>query len=264
MYQMKVAAYAAFVFVCLFLFASGNSGQGLQAQTGPTSYHCHVLIGDAKTVYSSPLVATNMAFGTLQGDWRKYMQATYSMPAGNPRFECLDFGRLPSQQQFSLSYEEKGWSNYKIIHVDYAPGIAPAASGRTVPAASTLPVTPATSSSGPTIRAYMSCSTAVAGGLDVYYTGVFAAELPPATRKIPQGFSVDRQPVNPASVQEILNHFQAYLTQKGYKYAPGMAVACDLMSTEAAARAAQHKRAYEGGGCSSGCGKIIETGWKNN
>jgi hypothetical protein len=59
-----------------------------------------------------------------------------------------------------------------------------------------------------------------------------------------------------------LDHFYAYLTQKGYKFSPGSSSACDVKPTEAATKTAQQKRAYEGGGCST-CGKIVETGWKD-
>jgi hypothetical protein len=263
---MKVPAYAAFAFVGLFLFASGKFGQA-QAQSGATNYYrCHTLIRGSTTVYASPLIATSTPMAALSQDWTSYVRSTYSLGVGGS--QCVYFGNSLDHAQFSMNYEEKGWSNLKIVRVDYTFGAGPAAqapSGQTVAAASTVSVTPAPSSSGrPTVKAYMSCSTAVAGGFDRYYTDVFAAELGAPTRRIPIGFSVDRQPVDPASVQEILNRFHAYLTQKGYRYAPGSAVACDLASTEAAARAAQHKRAYEGVGCSSGCGKVIETGWRNN
>ena len=62
--------------------------------------------------------------------------------------------------------------------------------------------------------------------------------------------------------QGILDRFYAYLTQKGYNFKPGSNYGCDVSPTEAAAKAAQHKRAYEGGACST-CGKIVETGWKD-
>jgi hypothetical protein len=55
--------------------------------------------------------------------------------------------------------------------------------------------------------------------------------------------------------------FYAYLKQQGYNFKPGSNYACDVSQTEAAAKAAQHKRHYEGGGCST-CGKTVETGWK--
>ena len=62
--------------------------------------------------------------------------------------------------------------------------------------------------------------------------------------------------------QGVLDRFYAYLTQKGYKFKPGSNYGCDVNPTEAQAKAAQHKRAYEGGACST-CGKIVETGWKD-
>jgi hypothetical protein len=38
--------------------------------------------------------------------------------------------------------------------------------------------------------------------------------------------------------------------------------ACDIKQTEEEAKAAMHKRAYEGSPCST-CGKVVETGWKD-
>ena len=99
---------------------------------------------------------------------------------------------------------------------------------------------------------FISCSTSGGAGIDTYYTGVFQIG---SARMSPKGFLMS------AESQTILDHFYAYLTQKGYKFSPGSASACDIRTTEADAKAAQHKRAYEGGGCSS-CGKVVETGWK--
>jgi hypothetical protein len=62
--------------------------------------------------------------------------------------------------------------------------------------------------------------------------------------------------------QSVLDRFYAYLTQKGYTFKPGSNYGCDVKPTEAEARVAQHKRAYEGGACST-CGKVEETGWKD-
>ncbi|HEY7860127.1 MAG TPA: hypothetical protein VIB98_01740 [Gemmatimonadaceae bacterium] len=112
---------------------------------------------------------------------------------------------------------------------------------------------------------FISCSTLVDGGIDTYYTGVFAiGAVPgdPPRGPYAVGANIGGTWMVPAvSSQTILDHFQAYLTQKGYKFKPGSSSACDVKPTEAAAKAAQHKRAYEGGGCSS-CGKVVETGWK--
>jgi hypothetical protein len=99
---------------------------------------------------------------------------------------------------------------------------------------------------------FISCSTSGGAGIDTYLTGVFQTTRP--VRHLPSGGNlVD---------QSILNDFYAYLTQKGYKFKPGSNYGCDVSPTEVAAKAAQHKRAYEGGACST-CGKIVETGWKD-
>jgi len=87
--------------------------------------------------------------------------------------------------------------------------------------------------------------------MDTYLTGAFQTTR---VRHMPSGGNlVD---------QAILDDFYAYLTQKGYKFKPGSNYGCDVKPTEAEAKAAQHKRAYEGGACST-CGKIVETGWKD-
>ena len=91
----------------------------------------------------------------------------------------------------------------------------------------------ASSSGGP----FISCSTSGGAGIDTYLTGVFQTALP--VRHLPSGGNlVD---------QAILDRFYAYLTQKGYNFKPGSNYACDVSPNEAAAKAAQHKRAYEGG-----------------
>jgi hypothetical protein len=110
---------------------------------------------------------------------------------------------------------------------------------------------------------YLSCSTSANGRVDWYFTSVFQAELKLRPPRGPGSgaFYVDGKSIDPASVQSILDHFQAYLTQKGYKFSPGSNLACDIKSTEEEAKAAMHKRAYEGNPCST-CGKVVETGWK--
>ena len=220
-------------------------------------YHCSVMVGNSKTVYSSSIIVTDIMRGPMMQDWHKYMQSTYSLvPSGLMRYDCVDLGSSPEQQQIAVSYDEKTWttSNYKIVHVDYPLGAAPVAS--TV--ATMLP-------SRPSVAVYMSCSTAGTGGANVYYTGVFPADLRLASGGQQRGgaFAINGKIVDQYAVQEVLDRFQAYLTQQGDKFVPGNRFACDIKATEAEARAAQHKRAYEGGGCTSGCSKIVETGWKN-
>ena len=114
---------------------------------------------------------------------------------------------------------------------------------------------------------FISCSTSGSAGVDTYYTGVFEIGAKAGSRPgspYSPAYTVDEGKtwLYPAVLsQTVLDHFQAYLTQKGYKFKPGSSSACDVKPTEAATKAAQHKRAYEGGGCST-CGKVAETGWK--
>jgi len=126
----------------------------------------------------------------------------------------------------------------------------------------------AQSSSAQSATFFISCSTSGDAGIDTYYTGVFEIGAKPSNQKrgpYSPAYTVDggKTWLWPAVLsQSVLDHFQAYLTQKGYKFKPGSSSACDVKPTEAATKAAQHKRAYEGGGCSS-CGKVVETGWKD-
>ena len=256
--SIKVQAYFGFAIVC-----TSFSQAVASAQVGALHhFHCTVVNADSKTVYSSPIVATNMQRGAAMQDWHQHMASAYSLtptPTGTIRYNCVDLGMVPDKQQEALTFDEKTWeaSNYKIVHVDYTLGMAPAGEAdRTL-------VDPATF---PTVRAFMSCSTAGTGGVNVYYTGVFAADLKTGNhgRGGRTQIVIDRQYVDPNSVKEVLDRFQAYLTQRGDKFVPGNSFACDVKPTEAEAKAAQHYRAYEGGGCTSGCSKIVETGWKQD
>ena len=112
---------------------------------------------------------------------------------------------------------------------------------------------------------FISCSTSGSAGVDTYYTGVFEIGAKPGRSPHPPntpGAYIGGTWMVPAVLpQTVLDDFQAYLTQKGYKFKPGSSSACDVTPTAVATQAAQHKRAYEGGGCST-CGKVVETGWK--
>jgi hypothetical protein len=254
--SIKVPAYFGFVLVSMFFSPAAAS-----AQVGALHhFHCTVVNAGSKTLYSSPIVATNMAKGAVMQDWHQHMASAYSLtptPTGTIRYSCQDLGSVRDKQQEALTFDEKTWeaSNYKIVHVAYTLGMAPSGEAdRTLVDPATLP----------TVRAFMSCSTAGTGGVNVYYTGVFAANLKTgnAGRGGRTAIVIDRHVVDPNSVQEVLDRFQAYLTERGDKFVPGNVFACDVKPTEAEAKAAQHSRAYEGGGCTSGCSKIVETGWK--
>lgn len=265
MRSIKVQAFFGILFGCSAISVAVASPQAAAAHY----FHCHVLRVSSKTVYSSSIIVTTMPRGAMMQDWHKHMLAAYSLtpvPASPDRYDCVDLGSDAGQRQAALSYSEKNWaaSSYQIVHVEYAPGESSGSTAAAAPpAADPLLVDPA---SFPTVRAYMSCSTAGTGGANVYYTGVFAAQLKTGNRGRGgrSAIIIDRKVVDPASVQEVLDHFQSYLAQQGDKFVPGNVSACDVKPTEAAARAAQHFRAYEGGACTSGCGKIIETGWKQD
>ena len=113
---------------------------------------------------------------------------------------------------------------------------------------------------------FISCSTSGGAGIDTYYTGVFEIGAKPGRSphppNTPGAYFGETWMVPAVLSQTVLDHFYVYLTQKGYKFKPGSSSACDVAPTAAAAQAAQHKRAYEGGGCST-CGKVVETGWKD-
>ena len=124
----------------------------------------------------------------------------------------------------------------------------------------------AQSPSAPKATFFISCSTSGGAAIDTYYTGVFEIGAKPGRSPHPPnaaGAYMGGTWMVPAVLpQTVLDHFYAYLTQKGHKFSPGSSSACDIKPTETETKAAQHKRAYEGGGCSS-CGKIVETGWKD-
>jgi hypothetical protein len=151
----------------------------------------------------------------------------------------------------SMDMLQKQWASstpaIEAIQVNFAATPAQAAIVTATPAAAApRPTTAATG--GP----FISCSTSGGAGIDTYLTGVFQTTRP--VKHSPSGGNlVD---------QSILDDFYAYLKQKGYDFKPGSNYGCDVTLTEAGTKAAQHKRAYEGGGCST-CGKIVETGWKD-
>jgi len=152
-----------------------------------------------------------------------------------------------------------------VVAVDFTDRSAEAAGGN---AAMAQVATAAQAAAAQTAAAtfFISCSTLQDGGVDTYYTGVFEIGAKPGRSPHPPnapGAYIGGTWMVPAVLpQTVLDDFQAYLTQKGYKFKPGSSSACDVKPTAAATQAAQHKRAYEGGGCTT-CGKTVETGWKD-
>jgi hypothetical protein len=206
--------------------------------------------GTHQTVYVTPFIQTDAAASTIHQAYYTYMHATY--PVDKLLHES-DFCRQAStdagQRTFQLNTQEKQWATsnppWEVIHIDWTYTAAGPAAGNAAVAAA-VP-TAAASNGGP----FISCSTSGGAGVDTYFTGVFQTAYP--VKHLPNGGNlVD---------QSVLDRFYAYLTQKGYTFKPGSNYGCDVKPTEAEAKAAQHKRAYEGGACST-CGKIVETGWK--
>ncbi len=152
-----------------------------------------------------------------------------------------------------------------IVPVDFTDTPAQAAAGNVV-GAQAAAATQAAAAQTAAATFFISCSTSGNAGVDTYYTGVFEIGAKPGRSPHPPntpGAYIGGTWMVPADLsQKVLDHFYAYLTQKGYKFSPGSSSACDVRPTEAEAKAAHHKRAYEGGGCST-CGKVVETGWKD-
>jgi hypothetical protein len=153
----------------------------------------------------------------------------------------------------TIEMSEKQWASstphIEAVQVNFADGVAQdAAIDRNLASAAPAAPRPTMASTG---GSFISCATSGGAGIDTYLTGVFQTTR--AIRHLPSGGDlVD---------QSILDDFYAYLKQKGYNFKPGSNYACDVSPTGAEAKAAQHKRHYEGGGCST-CGKTVQTGWK--
>jgi hypothetical protein len=251
--------------------------------------------------FSSAPVQTQVDVATLNAAWKQYVIATYHVGDPNAYGGCQPVSGTLAQQETVVTSAEANYtrSGAQVVHVDWtkAPGQtmpaatpppAPAAVAAAPPKAAPVPASPARPSAAPAASSvssassvpaapaspapsavsaassspsmplipgapWISCSSGGGAGIDTYLTGVFQTTRP--IRHLPNGGNlVD---------QSILDDFYAYLKQKGYNFKPGSNYGCDVSPTEAAAKAAQHKRAYEGGGCST-CGKIVETDWKDN
>jgi hypothetical protein len=207
-------------------------------------------------MYVTPIIHTTSAASTITQDFYTYMTKSYDLSKVQyGSGYCRQVSASADQQAYTMSSLEKQWaaSKTEVTRIDWtdtpsevaainakvAPPVAPAAS-------------PASASPSQPGLPFISCSSSGGAGIDTYYTGVFQTAHP--VRRLPNGgFLVD---------QSVLDRFYAYLTQKGYKFKPGSNYGCDVKPTEAEAKAAQHKRAYEGGACST-CGKVVETGWKD-
>ncbi len=227
-----------------------NSGSGYAARLVSVTIN-----GQAVSVASGPASVTSGAQGAAAGA----VSSVGSMLGGfghhvsaPPKVTAVATGQrvvLPPGTTLTFVLSQPPVSNTTASAV-------PAPAGEPMTASAAPAPSPVSSPSGASGSGqfFISCSTSGGAGIDTYYTGVFqktgtAARSPNGAWGSP-------------SSQSVLDHFYAYLTQQGYSFKPGSSSACDVRLTEAEAQAAHHKRAYEGGGCST-CGKVVETGWKD-
>jgi hypothetical protein len=266
-----------------FIFSLFPLASAISAQS--KAYHCILYTKNAgKDVrFSSTPMQTNADVTTLNAGWKQYVVAAYHVSDSQAYGGCQALAGTPAQQEMVVTSAE---ANYKrlgaeVVHVDWtsAPGrtfsaaapapapihnVAAPAAAASAPAspvrpaaaapvaarvetsnvaAPSRPVTSSTTTStgGP----FIMCATSGGPGMDTYLTGAFQTTR---LKHSPSGGNlVD---------QAILDHFYAYLTQRGYNFKPGSNYGCAVQPTEAAARADEQKRQS---GCSN-CGKIVETG----
>jgi hypothetical protein len=246
-----LSAHLAVLSFAIFLVAPMSTRQAIHAQTAPAgqdAYFCRYYgQKDGHPITYVTPVFYETTLGHLPDRFFAYMNATYDV--SNIQYgagQCTRVFNDAASQKYTMDQYEKQWaaSKTEVIHIAWTDT---SAENATVPA----PAAPIAASNAPPAGGpFISCSTSGGAGIDIYLTGVFQTTRP--VRHLPSGGNlVD---------QSILDDFYAYLTKKGYKFKPGSNYGCDVSPTEAAAKAAQHKRAYEGGACST-CGKIVETGW---
>lgn len=205
--------------------------------------------------YVTPIIHTDRGASDISTAFNKYMSATYDInKIQYGSGYCRTVSNSPDQQAYTLSQIEKQWADSKttVTHINWT-GTPAEIEATNAHLAASASAAAASSAGGP----FISCSTSATPGVDTYFTGIFQTTRP--IKRLPNGAKIVDQ--------SVLDHFSAYLTQKGYKFKPGNNQSCDVSPTEAATAAAQHTRAYGGGGglgvnC-CGNGKVVETGWKD-
>ena len=202
-------------------------------------------------VYVTPIIHTNSGASDISTAFNEYFAAHYdTMKILQGSGYCRTVSSSADQQAYTLSQLEKQWADSKTVvtHLTWTGTPEEIAEANAQAAAhAPPPIVPVTQTPG---GPWISCATSEDGGINKYLTGVFQTKKP--VKHWPNGGNtVD---------QSVMDDFYAYLKSKGYTFKPGTNFGCDVSATEAAAKAAQHKRHYEGGGCST-CGKTVETGW---
>ncbi len=206
-------------------------------------------------VYLTPvLYESAQGFGHLSERFYSFMKTNYDadkIQQGGG--QCRRLSNDPATQANSMDMMEKQGAagNSVLVHLNWtdSPAEAAAANASIASAAASAQYAAA----HPAVP-FISCSTRGTPGVDIYVTGIFQTTKP--IKHSPNGAKfVD---------QSVIDNFNAYLTQKGYKFTPGNNGTCDVSPTLEAAQTAQHTRIHGGGGGCGYCGfKTVETGWKD-
>lgn len=190
----------------------------------------------------------------LRDRFYSFMKTTYDIDKiQQGGSQCRRLSNDPATQANSMDMMEKQWaaSKTELTHLKWTDSPTEAAAANAATASAAAAAQYAAAHPG---APFISCSTRGTAGVDIYVTGIFQTTKP--VKQTPSGAKyVD---------QSVLDNFNAYLTQKGYKFTPGSNGGCDVSPTLAAAQAAQHTRIHGGGGGCGYCGfKTVETGWKD-
>lgn len=223
---------------------------------GNDAYYCRYYgqkDGHAITYITPVLYETTQGFGHLSERFYSFMKTTYDIDkiqqgAG----ACRRLSNDPATQANSMDMMEKQGVAGKgeLIRLTWTDSPAEQAAADAAIASSAAAAQYAAAHPA---APFISCSTRGTPGVDIYVTGIFQTTKP--IKQSPNGAKfVD---------QSVIDDFNAYLTQKGYKFTPGNNGSCDVSPTLDAAQTAQHTRIHGGGGGCGYCGfKVIETGWK--
>ncbi len=204
--------------------------------------------------YITPVVYEDtLGQGHLSDRFFSFMKTNYDISkVQQGAGQCRRVFNDAAGQANTIDQLEKQWaaSKTEVIHLTFTDSPTEQAAANTAIASSAAAAQYAAAHPA---APFISCSTRGTPGVDIYVTGIFQTTKP--VRHSPSGAkTVD---------QSILDNFQAYLTQNGYKFTPGSAGGCDVSPTLDAAQTAQHTRIHGGPGSCGYCGfKVVETGWK--
>ena len=252
----------AFLLCCIALCAAGGrtranvpSGTPQAASASPPKYfyHCWYTIPDAQanpggTIYASGVVTVGSAADDISSDWRIYMLTKYRAASNTGASgACERLSASATEQQLSMSAEEKQWTARKltIVHADYAFGQGATAAGP--------PPAQAASATG----TYMYCASDI-GTSPVYFSDFFAVQLPAA----PQHRIAPNDPVQQL-FQKVDADFLAFIRKKyNYKTNSNYPTGCpNFGSGSGALVQAQESRQKLEDQAKASKEQVIETGW---